>query len=139
MSSLSIGFAPFIPLWALLALALAALVVLGLGLRSRAAGSWLRALLAAVILLTLANPSLVAEKREPLKDVALIVVDESPSQQLADRPAQTQDILDRFAKRLAAFSRSLEVRTIRVQHESVAALLYTAHVPALAQYSPLPR
>jgi len=120
MSSLSIGFAPFVPLWALLSLGLAAVVVLALGLVSRAAGTWLRALLAAALLLTLANPSLVAEQREPLKDVALIVVDESPSQMLADRPAQTEAILERLAKRLDAFARTLEVRTVRVRHDSVA-------------------
>jgi hypothetical protein len=56
----------------------------------------------ALILLALANPQVVEEQQRPLADIALVLVDDSPSQQLGDRPAQTkaalaalQSLLDR--------------------------------------------
>ncbi len=51
-------------------------------------GWWLRALAAAVLLVALFNPSLQQEERAPLSDIVILVVDESASQRIADRPAQ---------------------------------------------------
>ncbi len=47
----------------------------------------------AILLAVLANPSLVEEKREHTDDVALVIVDRSPSQSMAGRPAQTDAAL----------------------------------------------
>ncbi len=121
MSTTAIEFAPLFP-WPVLA-ALAALAVLALlpGLWVQAKGTGFRALAASAILLTLANPSLVEEEREPLKDVAAVVVDETPSQSVGARRAQLEPALAAIRERLAAEDDSLEVRVLTLRHESVAA------------------
>jgi uncharacterized membrane protein len=82
MSVTSIQFSPLLPWLAILLLAVAALVTFLPGILFRARGTGWRMLAVAAILLALANPSLVEEEREPLKDVATIVIDESPSQSI---------------------------------------------------------
>lgn len=109
----SIAFAPALP-WAILAplLGLAALVLL-LAIVRRAGGVWWRGLGLLALALALLNPSLVREERQPVKDIAVVVVDQSPSQAIGDRQARTeralQDLLDRFAR----FEEDLEVRVVR--------------------------
>src|SRR5438552_4665423 len=98
--------------WVIAALAAAAALVLALGLWRRARGLWWRALVAAMLLLILVNPSLVEEQRSPLRDVAVIVVDESPSQQIGDRAKATEAALAALTERLGR-ERDLDVRVIR--------------------------
>ncbi len=100
--ALSIGWAPLLP-WPLIgALGAAVLLLLGLALWRRARGVWWRALALGSLLLALANPSLVAEQREPLEDVALVLIDESPSQAIAPRGEQSEaarrHVLDALAR-----------------------------------------
>jgi hypothetical protein len=45
----------------------------------------------AVLLAALLNPSLQNEDREPLADIVLVVTDASASQDISDRPMQTED------------------------------------------------
>src|SRR5690606_5739312 len=70
------------------------------------------ALALAVLVGLLANPSFKEELRDPLKDIAVVVVDESPSQNIPPRPEQTGEILKAVTDRLAR-DESLEVRVIR--------------------------
>jgi len=112
MGDLVLVWSPLLPpLW-LGGLALAALVVLALGLPRRAPGLGWRTLAAAGLLAALANPSLVAENRERLNDVAVVVVDQSPSQRIGDRAAQTERALAALQEKLAALP-ALEVRVVR--------------------------
>ena len=71
----TLAFAPHISLtllWVLIGLA----VVLTLyGFYARARGAWARGLAFLALILALANPLLIREHREPLRDVAVIVVD----------------------------------------------------------------
>ncbi|WP_246201024.1 hypothetical protein [Azospirillum brasilense] len=53
-----------------------------------------------MLALALINPSLVQEKREPIKDVAVVVLDASPSQNIGDRRARAEAELERLAERL---------------------------------------
>ncbi len=85
--AVSIAWAPFFPWPVLGALGAAALAVLALALCRRARGVWWRALALGALVLALANPSLVAEQRDALEDVVLVLVDESPSQAIAPRAA----------------------------------------------------
>ncbi len=121
MSTTAIEFAPLFA-WPVLA-TLAALAVLALlpGLWVQAKGTGFRLLAALAILLTLANPSLVEEEREPLKDVAAVVVDDTPSQSVGARRAQLDEALAAIRERLAEEDESLEVRVLTLRHESVAA------------------
>jgi len=98
----SIDFAPLLPgpiLWALVA---AAVVLVALLLWRRSRGAWLRLAALAAMLAALFNPTLREEERESLANVAIVVLDESTSQQLAGRPEQTAaikaDLETKFAK-----------------------------------------
>lgn len=108
----TIALAPLLP-WAVLApLFAVAVAVLLLAVVRRARGAWLRALALAVLALALVNPSLVHENREPIKDVAVVVLDASPSQNIGDRKARAESELQNLTERLKAFD-DLEVRVVR--------------------------
>jgi hypothetical protein len=101
---LHIIFAPLLSVTLLQILGTAAVALTAYGLYRRAHGSVWRGVLFALLMLSLANPSLIAEQREPLKDTALIVVDDSASMQLGDRATQSSTALAAISKKLAAFS-----------------------------------
>lgn len=111
MTAFSLAFAPLIPLWLFVLFGLLALAQFGafLGLRRR--GGALRLALGAALLIALANPSLVEEKREPMRDVVAVVVDHSPSQNLGPRRAQTDAALQGLLESLKKFD-GLDVRTV---------------------------
>ena len=88
--ALSLAWAPLFPWPVVGLLATAALIVVGFALWRRARGTWWRALALGTLVLALANPSLVREERDPLDDIALVVVDESPSQAIAPRGQQNE-------------------------------------------------
>ncbi|TVR46696.1 MAG: hypothetical protein EA386_09355 [Rhodobacteraceae bacterium] len=94
MGGQDIVFAPLLP-WSVLALIAAGatlMVVLALwqGLR----GWWLRGLAATALIAALANPSILSEDRETLEDIALIIVDDTASNRLGNRAAQTEATLE---------------------------------------------
>src|SRR5712691_8839031 len=99
-SAYAIATAPFLPWWAIAALAGAAVLVLALGLWRRARGVAWRGAAVAMLLAILVNPSLVEEKRIPLRDVAVVVVDESPSQEIGNRRQATEAALAALSERL---------------------------------------
>ncbi len=107
--SLSLDFAPHVPLWLLwLFVAVAAAAVL-YSFAMRATGAWARALAFAVLLLALANPLIVHETREPLPDVAVIIVDHTQSMAINGRRAQADAAAAQLKKQLAG-DKSLELR-----------------------------
>ncbi len=116
MSLHTLAVSPLFPWPVIAALAAAALLLVGVGIWRRASGTWLRALVLAVLLAALANPRLLAENRTGLPDVALVVVDETPSQGMGERRAQTQAALDDLTRRLGRLP-GLEVRVERVGAE----------------------
>ncbi len=77
-----------------------------------------RAVAAAVTLLAVLNPSLVEEHREGLADLAVVLVDRSPSMTLGDRPALTESALKNLGERLARLD-NLEVRVVEALAEAV--------------------
>ena len=110
---LSLSFTPLVP-WPLLVgfgILVAVFVVLAFLARGRTA--LLRALALALVLLALANPALVREDREPVKDIAAIVVDRSGSQGLGDRPAMTDAVRAELQRRFGALT-NIEPRFIDV-------------------------
>jgi hypothetical protein len=136
-SALTIDWAPLIPPAILAMLALAALPVVGFALWRRARGAWWRTLTAAALLLALANPSLVEEQRDPLDDIAMVVVDESPSQGIAPRGAQTEAALEHVVRQLGTLPNT-EVRVVRAGADALAldkdgTRLFTALREAMAK------
>lgn len=86
----SVSLAPLVPLPLLIGLALLAAVAAGVALVLAGRSAILRALALIALTVALADPSLVFEDREPVKDVVPVVVDRSGSNRLADRATQTQ-------------------------------------------------
>lgn len=109
----SLTFAPLVPLPLLIGLAALAAVAAGMALVLAGRGAILRALALAVLAVALADPSLVFEDREPVKDVVAVVVDKSASNRLADRTQQTQAAQAEVERQLRGIS-GVETRTIEV-------------------------
>ncbi|MBX6368804.1 MAG: hypothetical protein IRZ04_12525 [Rhodospirillales bacterium] len=112
LAALSVAAAPLVPWWVIAAFAAVALLLVGFGVFRRARGVWWRALAIAVLLVTLANPSLVEERRDPQRDVAVVVADESPSQRIGDRARATEAAVAHLAQELQKL-RDLDVRVVR--------------------------
>src|SRR3954454_7581089 len=81
----AIRFDPMLPEWMLVGLAIVSCVVVALGLWRRGRGTLFRLAAFAVLLLWLTGPRLVQETRESLRDIGLLVVDQSASMQVGDR------------------------------------------------------
>jgi hypothetical protein len=111
-SAYTIAAAPLLPWWAIAALAVLGLLVLALGAWRRARGIAWRTAALAMLLAILVNPSLVEEKRSPLRDIAVVVVDESASQDIGQRREATEAALATLGERLG-HQRDLDVRVIR--------------------------
>ena len=109
----TVAFSPLLPWWALSAFAAAAAALILAGLYLKARGILFRALAAALLLAVLANPSVVVENRKPLTDIAVVVVDESPSQELDRRRELNARTLAAVREKLRALG-NLEVRVVRV-------------------------
>ena len=93
-------------------LTIAAVIILLFGALSLWQGgrkSLWRLLAGAILLGTLLNPSLVTELRERTPDVALVIVDRSPSQSVAGRPQMTDAALAYMRKTLGT-RKDLELR-----------------------------
>ncbi len=138
MTVWSIAFSPLLPLWALYPLAMLALIasiVLVLrGLR----GAWLRALAFGLLFLSLCDPNLVQENRRPLKDIVAVVVDRSLSQEIGERPHQTDKARDELEARLRELG-DVDLRVVetsRKESETEGTKLFAALRGALADAAP---
>ena len=127
-------FDPYVPLGVLIALAVVMAVVLGVSVWRRLLGWPLRAVAAVCLLAALANPSFQREQRDGLTDIVIAVVDESSSQSLSDRAAQTDAALTRVRAEIAAMDRT-ELRVVRVPDgaDNSGTALMAAMAEAVAQ------
>ena len=105
---------PHLPVWLIASVAVLAGLSAGYALYRRARGARGRVIMAAVLLATLANPTVREEQRDPVPDVAAIVLDRSPSQKIGARTAETQAAYERLRAELARYP-DLEVRTVPVE------------------------
>ena len=101
---------PWPPIWGLALLGFAAA---GLALWRGLPGWWLRGLGAAVLVAALLNPALQQEERAPLDDIVILVVDETASQSLSDRAAQTAAAVRHVEAAVAALP-GTELRRVTV-------------------------
>ncbi len=109
----SVSLAPLVPLPLLIGLALLAAVAAGIALVLAGRSAILRALALVVLTVALADPSLVFEDREPVKDVVPVVVDRSGSNRLSDRTAQTDAAQAEVERQLRGMS-GVESRIVEV-------------------------
>ncbi|SEW30858.1 hypothetical protein SAMN04488515_2185 [Cognatiyoonia koreensis] len=106
-------FDPLLPLVVIYGLAALAVLGLGIAIYRRLGGWWLRGLAGLALLAALANPAIQQEDRDPLSDIVMLVVDESASQRIADRPAQTQAAIANVEAEVARLENT-ELRVVRV-------------------------
>ncbi|WP_428543004.1 hypothetical protein [Rhodopila sp.] len=109
----AVRFDPLLPVWLLVALGALSLAVVGLGLWRRGRGTLLRLAAFAVLLLWLAGPRLVQETRQSLRDIGLLVVDQSASMGVGDR-AHLAEVARQSIEAQAAHLSDLELRTVTV-------------------------
>ncbi|WP_411892269.1 hypothetical protein [Yoonia sp. SDW83-1] len=88
-----------------------AALALGLAIWRRLPGWWLRGLAGLALLAALANPAIQQEDREPLTDIVMLVVDQSASQRIGDRPAQNTAAIANIEAELAR-QPNTELRTV---------------------------
>ena len=94
-------FDPLIPLTALYVVTALAALSLVLTIWRKLPGWWLRGLAGLALLVALANPALQQEDREPLSDIVMLVVDESASQRIGERPTQNAEAIANIEAGLA--------------------------------------
>ena len=97
---MTLDFAPLVPLYALIALAIPALLLGAALVFQRVRGRWLRAGALSALFVALINPVLYQEEREPLQSVVSVVVDRSQSQRSLERTGQTDAALAEVTERL---------------------------------------
>ena len=98
MQLLTLSFS-LVPEYALWARGIVAALLAALAIVSRGTVAIIRAAALALVLLALANPSLVQEEREKVKDIVAVVIDRSTSQTLGDRPAMTESVRNELQRR----------------------------------------
>lgn len=108
---LSIVLNPLLPRALLIGFAILFAGLFLLSLWRRARGSFLRLLAALTILAALLDPSMVREKRDYQKDIAIVLVDRSPSQKIDDREAETARGLAALKAKLGNID-DLEIKVI---------------------------
>lgn len=110
----SLAFDPLVPLWALVAGGVIAVLLTAFSGFLNLRGWLLRTLTMALLLLALANPAVEREDREPLSSVVALVVDKSQSQRLSDRQSTTDEAVEELPRRIGALDgfdlRVLEAR-----------------------------
>jgi hypothetical protein len=111
MSVSHLLLAPFLPPWILVAAGAVGLALVLWGWRGQARMG-ARLLVLGTILLALANPRWSEEEGTPQDDVAVVVVDESPSMQIGDRRQQAETALGGLLDRLKGLG-NLDVRVER--------------------------
>jgi len=135
----TIDFAPHVATGVLWALIAAAVLLTGFALFRRAKGAWARGLAFAVLIAALANPLIVHEKREPLQDVAVVVLDRSQSMGVDHRAADADRALAAIKKSLAG-RKDLELRqtivTTQTTGEDNGTQLFASLNAALADVPP---
>ena len=111
VTGFTLANAPLLSWWAIGAFGGAALLALIFGAFRRARGTIWRLLATAALLVILINPSLVEEDRQPQRDVAVVIVDDSPSMRIGERRHYADEALADVTEKLKKF-RDLDVRVV---------------------------
>ena len=132
--STSLVYAPLVGWGVIGALAVVAVALVALALWRGLSGWWIRALGLAALLAALVNPALQEEDRAGLSDIVVLVVDESASQALGDRQAQTAAAVAAVEAEVAALPNTeLRIHRLGDGEEDAGTLALTALAEALAE------
>lgn len=128
-----LAFTPLLPWPVFFAFAVAAVALSAVAVLRRARGAGLRMAGLALVLLALLDPHWSTQVREPRPDIALVVVDDSASQALGQRPAQTAAGKEALRTMLGKYD-DVEVRELGIKGgEGQGTRLFAALERALAQ------
>ncbi len=116
MENLNLAFSPELPLWLIVSLSVLIAAFCIYGIYKQLRGSFIRAIAGALICLSLFNPAILQEDRTPLKTIIPVVIDETTSQRLNTREAQTQEAIDSLREQFADLDK-FELREIRVRDQ----------------------
>jgi uncharacterized membrane protein len=116
--ALNLAFAPLLPWIVLGPLIVLAAMTLIAAFAGKGRGRWWRLVLMSGLALALFQPSIVREQRDPVKDVAVIVVDRSPSQNFAGRTERADQAVAALKTDLARFP-DLETRVIESDNSPI--------------------
>src|SRR6185295_19628358 len=130
-----LGFDPALPFGAIAALGVIALIALGVYVWRGGGAPILRALAIAFVMLGLMQPQWVREQRQPANDVALLLVDQSESLNLAGRLDGARRLGDAIAQRLAR-EQGLDVRTRETRGGPDGTMVTSVIEDALADVAP---
>ncbi|MEP0069394.1 hypothetical protein [Pyruvatibacter sp.] len=108
-----ISFSPLISNGLLTVAIVLAVALIAVSLWRRGAGAWWRIIAYAALVIALLNPAALREDREPVTDVAVLVVDRSQSNTLKDRTSLTDATADALRTSLEAET-GLDVREVDV-------------------------
>jgi len=110
-SAVGIDFSPMIPWWAIALFAAAGILLVTYTAVMRGRGVAWRGLALAVLVAALANPYLIAEDRDPRNDVAVLLLDESTSQNIDGRADRAAAIAENLQGQLQDFD-DLDLRVV---------------------------
>jgi hypothetical protein len=134
----TVQFQPFVswPLWWIALAVGAAIVAYHIYVKRR--GAYLRLASLALLAAALANPIVNQDERERLKDIAVVVVDRSPSQSVGSRTKQTDAALADVTRRIGELGQELRVIEFRASasEEQPGTRLFTALDQARADIPP---
>lgn len=108
-----ISFSPLVSNGLLTVAIVLAVTLIIVSLWRRGAGAWWRIIAYAALVIALLNPAALREDREPVTDVAVLVVDRSQSNTLKDRTSLTDATADALRTSLEAET-GLDVREVDV-------------------------
>ena len=111
LDGISIVLNPLLPLYALALLGVVFLALFAFSLWRRARGKSLRLIAALAILAALLDPSIVKERRDYQRDIAIVLLDHSPSQSIGSRAADTAAAREKLQEELGSLE-NLDVKVI---------------------------
>ncbi len=104
---------PLLPLVAIYIVGALVVISVTLAIWRRLQGWWLRGFAGLALLAALLNPAVQQEDREALSDIVVLVVDESASQRISDRAAQTEAAIDNVRAEVARLDNT-DLRVVTV-------------------------
>lgn len=112
----SLAFAPDLPLWLIIAIALMSFIPVATGLMHHLRGRILRLIAWVLLLLALMNPSVLVEDRDTLTSVVALLTDETGSQKIGGRGEQSELVREALLQRFTRLE-NFEVREISVSDQ----------------------
>ena len=110
---MNIEFAPLIPWPLLIAFAGVALAMIAYIFIKFRRAAVLRLATATLVFASLSNPTIRQEERQPLNDIAVLIIDQTQSQALAGRTAQTEKAMRDIKQRIDQLPNT-ELRVVKV-------------------------